>query len=306
MQPVGKRHIIRFEDFEIDVRTRELRRNNKPIRLQDLPTRLLILLATRAGELVTREEIERELWGDEHFVDFEHGINTAMRKVREALDENLDNPKFIETLPRKGYRFIASVQPGALDPEGSDSSDCRSATKQSAEAPASADSYASGAIESARTEIEQASRGPQGPTVAESPDFAVPTAPARKLFLITQAGYLAMYCALLFKLDDAGRVLNVLIGLTAAKSIPLLIALAVSGVAIRLFLLTSVGLNHPQAGIKYRRLYPIVLLLDMVWAASPLLLFEKIGMGLAMASLAGLAYLPFSQRILMSSIYPTD
>ena len=86
-------------------------------------------------------------------------------------------------------------------------------------------------------------------------------------------------------------------------SLPLLIAISLCGIAVRLFLITSVGFRHPNAGIKYRKLFPAVFILDMLWAASPLLLVEKVGV-LSLAGIAGLAYLPFSQRILMNSIYP--
>ena len=112
--------LLRFEDFELDLRTRELRRDGRLVKLQDLPIKLLALLAGRPGELIAREEIEKALWGEDQFVDFEHGINTAMRKIRDALEENADQPRFIETLPRKGYRFIARVEPvgpsGAVRP----------------------------------------------------------------------------------------------------------------------------------------------------------------------------------------------
>ena len=73
---------IRFESFELDLRTRELRKNGRIIKLQDQPGKLLALLACRAGELVTREEIEKALWDDDEFVEFEHAVNTAMRKIR--------------------------------------------------------------------------------------------------------------------------------------------------------------------------------------------------------------------------------
>src|SRR3990167_8218117 len=101
---------LRFESFELDLRTLELRKEGRVVKLQDQPVKLLALLASRPGELVLRGEIEKALWGDDEFVEFEHSINTAMRKIREALGDDLEKPRFIETLPRKGYRFIASVE----------------------------------------------------------------------------------------------------------------------------------------------------------------------------------------------------
>lgn len=113
MPPHEHQAWIRFESFELNLQTRELRKDGRPIRLQDQPGKLLVLLACRAGELVTRAEIEKALWREDEFVEFEHAVNTAMRKVREALGDDLERPRFIETLPRKGYRFIAAVETSA-------------------------------------------------------------------------------------------------------------------------------------------------------------------------------------------------
>ena len=101
---------LRFESFELDLDTVELRKNGRRIRLQDQPGRLLALLAARPGELVTRTEIQKTLWEEGQFVEFDHAVNTAIKKVREALDDDPENPRIIETLPRKGYRFIAPVE----------------------------------------------------------------------------------------------------------------------------------------------------------------------------------------------------
>jgi Tol biopolymer transport system component/DNA-binding winged helix-turn-helix (wHTH) protein len=101
---------LRFESFELDLDTVELRKNGRRIRLQDQPSRLLALLAGRPGELITRTEIQKTLWEEGQFVEFDHAVNTAIKKVREALNDDPENPKIIETLPRKGYRFIAVVE----------------------------------------------------------------------------------------------------------------------------------------------------------------------------------------------------
>jgi DNA-binding winged helix-turn-helix (wHTH) protein len=105
---------MRFADFEIDERAGVLRRSGERIRLQDLPFRLLMVLLRRAGDVVTRDELRAELWGSETFVDAEAGLNTAIGKIREALGDSADHPAFIETLPKRGYRFV-----GALAPENS-------------------------------------------------------------------------------------------------------------------------------------------------------------------------------------------
>src|SRR5205809_823104 len=95
--------------FEVDLRSGELRRNGVDVRIQVQPLRTLGLLLERAGEIVAREELRERLWPTE-FVDFDHSLNTAIRKLREALGDSAENPRFIETLARRGYRFIAPVQ----------------------------------------------------------------------------------------------------------------------------------------------------------------------------------------------------
>src|SRR5688572_27310181 len=107
---------VRFESFELDLDTCELRKNGRRVRLQDQPGRLLTLLAGRPGELVTRTEIQKTLWEEGRFVEFDHAVNTAIKKVREALEDDPETPRIIETLPRKGYRFIAPLEWVEEDP----------------------------------------------------------------------------------------------------------------------------------------------------------------------------------------------
>src|SRR4051812_9080166 len=102
--------VVRFQPFELDLGSGELRKHGHPVRLQDQPSRLLILLASRPGELVSRSEIQKALWGDDQFVEFDHAINTAIKKIREVLNDDPEKPRLIETVPRKGYRFIATVE----------------------------------------------------------------------------------------------------------------------------------------------------------------------------------------------------
>ena len=86
----------------------ELRKRGLKVRLQDQPFQILVMLLERPGELVTRQEIHRRLWPADTFVDFDHGLNNAINRLREALGDSAETPRFIETLPRKGYRFIAA------------------------------------------------------------------------------------------------------------------------------------------------------------------------------------------------------
>src|SRR2546430_7698483 len=102
--------LLRFGVFELDPKSGELRRAGVEINLPPQPAKVLVLLATRAGQLVTREELRQQIWGEETFVDFEHGLNSCIKQIRAALDDHAEAPRYIETRPRRGYRFIAPVQ----------------------------------------------------------------------------------------------------------------------------------------------------------------------------------------------------
>src|SRR5437870_9145988 len=99
--------LVRFGEFEADSSAGQLRRRGLRVRLADQSFRVLSLLLERAGEVVTREELRRELWTEETFVDFESGMNSAIKRLRYALGDSAQKPRFVETLPRRGYRFIA-------------------------------------------------------------------------------------------------------------------------------------------------------------------------------------------------------
>src|ERR1700684_2077837 len=101
---------IRFDAFELDLVTGELRRRGRVVRLAPQPTRILAILASRSTHLVSREEIMAEVWGQDVFVGFEHGLNFCIRQIRNALGDEADHPRFIETVPRRGYRFIAPLK----------------------------------------------------------------------------------------------------------------------------------------------------------------------------------------------------
>lgn len=105
----GPVRVIRFGSFEADLHSRELRKSGIRIKLHDQPFQILTMLLERPGELVTREEIRKRLWPDETYVNFDHGLNNAVNRLREALGDSADSPRFIETLPRRGYRFNATV-----------------------------------------------------------------------------------------------------------------------------------------------------------------------------------------------------
>src|SRR5229473_3454543 len=101
---------VRFGVFEFDFRSRELRKHGIRIKLQEQPCQILAFLLERRGEMVTRDELQRHLWPSDTFVDFDHSLNTAVMRLREALNDSSENPRFIETLPRRGYRFVAPFE----------------------------------------------------------------------------------------------------------------------------------------------------------------------------------------------------
>jgi len=101
--------VLRFATFAADVRAGELRRQGKRVKLQEQPFQVLVVLLQRAGNVVTREELRSQIWSEDTFVDFDNSLNTAINRIREALGDSADNPRFIETLPRRGYRFIGDV-----------------------------------------------------------------------------------------------------------------------------------------------------------------------------------------------------
>lgn len=113
---------LRFGEFDLDVKAGELRRNGVRRKLQPQPFKLLVLLVSRAGDLVTRDEIRRELWPEGTFVDFDQAVNFSIKQIRDVLRDIPDRPLYIETVPKRGYRFIAPVDSGAA---GSTSPDAR-------------------------------------------------------------------------------------------------------------------------------------------------------------------------------------
>jgi len=104
------RGVVRFNSFEVDLRAGELRRHGIRLKLQDQPFRLLELLLERPGDLVTREELQKRIWPSDTFVDFDRGLNNAVKRLRETLADSAESPRYIETLPKRGYRFIARIE----------------------------------------------------------------------------------------------------------------------------------------------------------------------------------------------------
>src|ERR1700756_3699991 len=117
--PDSLRPSVRFAHFEVDFRAGELRKHGRRIRLQDQPLRVLAMLVERPGEVVTRDELRLQLWPADTFVDFDHGLNSAVARLRESLNDSAEQPRYVETVPRRGYRFIGAIEGPELISEAS-------------------------------------------------------------------------------------------------------------------------------------------------------------------------------------------
>lgn len=269
----GRQHALyRFGSYEADPGTGELRKSGVRVRLQDQPFAVLMMLLERPGELVTRVEIREKLWSNDTFVDFDHALNTVVNKLREALGDSASNPRFIETLTRRGYRFLAPVQ------RVENGETAARQTPLSAAPPANDEQFAI---------LTQPSEVP-----------AVPRAYARALFALIQIMYLVFYVEALSRLPAVDRILAHWFG-RRTWILVVLIVTAVVGVPIRLFLLSAAAFNLRQLGQKFMRLFPIILAFDVLWALAPFLLIRTTGWGGALAASAALLYVPFSQRTLL-------
>src|SRR6266849_11112016 len=145
MEGLARARRMRFGVFETDLPSGELRKHGLKIRLQDQPFQILLMLLERPREVVTREELRQKLWSADTFVDFDVGLNTAVKKLRDALADSAESPRYVETLPRRGYRFIASVEdaipaiaPGPLPSIGTGQAEAASVAKPAEDAPAAA------------------------------------------------------------------------------------------------------------------------------------------------------------------------
>jgi cholera toxin transcriptional activator len=260
--------IVRFGVFELDLAAGELRKNGAKLRLQEQPLQVLTLLLERAGDVVTRDEMRQKLWPADTFVDFDHSLNTAVNKLRETLGDSASSPRYIETLARRGYRFIAPLQ-----------------------------NYAGTAPGHA---IERSS-------AALHPELEVPIPHrwlTRGLFALIQAMYLIFYMSALFRLHAIqGIAESFLLGWRATLLVAAVMVTAGVGIPLRCYLLSAVGFDHQRLGEKFQQIFPFVLALDQLWAVAPFLLTQKIGLGAAFAASAALLYVPFSERTLIRMAY---
>jgi DNA-binding winged helix-turn-helix (wHTH) protein len=275
--------MYRFGVFEADGATGELRRQGVHIRLNAQPFQVLLMLLERPGELLTRDEICRELWPDGTFVDYEHGVNSAINRIREALGDTASSPRYIQTLARRGYRFLTPVVVAPVERPSPD----REISNPIAESAIPVSSTLASAPESS------------GHTILASPQELpkTPYSVVQMLFILLQLMYLAFYVGALANLAEIQDLLSALP--EAAHAFTLLIVTAAALLPVRIFVLFSALFHAPGVRVKFLRIWPALLLLDELWSLSPFLLLHHINFGLALASTALLVYSPFAQRSLV-------
>lgn len=271
--PSQKQGLVRFGVFEADLEVRELRKHGRRVRLQDQPFAILAILLERPGAIVSREDLREKLWPADTFVDFDHSLNTAINKIREVLGDSASSPRFVETVARRGYRFLADVQ-----------SDVRADGRSGSNVPAATTTMST--------------------SVDIPPEVIVHRGLVRALFGLAQLMYLIFYVEALFHWRAVDRIEVFNIGAPLVPGV--VIVTAAIGIPLRLYLLSAVGFDHQQLGAKFHKIFLGVLLLDLLWAIAPFLIVEKVGFGPAFGSTAALLYVPFAERTLvrMAYLYP--
>jgi DNA-binding winged helix-turn-helix (wHTH) protein len=296
MEETDTSRLFRFGVYEAAENSGELRKQGRRLRLQSQPFQVLLMLLERPGAVVTREEIRLRLWPEGTFVDFDHGLNTAINKLRETLGDSAGNPRFIETLAKRGYRFIAPVElvePGAIQPAPAASEIARCPDPEAPCAP----------------RMEQQPQSEPEPAVNEASALTrfltqphqVPRPPGglvRALFLLIQIMYLCFYLASLARLGEVGSMLSGMMRHGWALMALLMVTAAIA-IPARLYLIMAVLFEAPGFKGNFGRLFPFLFPLDELWALAPFLLVPQIGFGLALGATAALIYVPFAQRSLV-------
>lgn len=261
--PAGR--VLRFGVFEVDLAAAELRKSGARVRLQEQPFQILTLLLERPGEIVSREDLRQKLWPADTFVDFDHSLNTAVNKLREALGDSASSPRYVETLARRGYRFLAPVQ----------------TTEPKAAAAAPAEVHP-------ELDLPLPHRGL-----------------TRGLFALIQIMYLIFYLSALFHLTQIDHIADSFLpGWGSFAIVVAVLVTGGVGIILRCYLLSAVGFDYGRLRDKFERLFLLVLPLDQLWAVAPFLIAGQIGFGAAFAACAALLYVPFAERTLLRMAYP--
>ncbi|MGA9062962.1 MAG: winged helix-turn-helix domain-containing protein [Terracidiphilus sp.] len=277
----------RFGTFEADAATGELRRQGLRVKLNAQPFQVLLMLLERPGQLLTREEISRKLWPDGTFVDYEHGVNSAVNRIREALGDLAGSPRFIETLARRGYRFLGPVERIISGPD-SPGQDSQPALREPT-APAS------GEPATIPAEPEPQPRTRILATPQDLPKVSYPV--VQTLFVLFQLMYLGFYVGALANLAEIADLLSPLPRATLVFRVLILTAAIL--IPARAFVLCAALFHAPGFRQKFLKLWPFLLLFDVLWSLSPFLLLHHINIGLALACTTLLVYSPFAQRSLV-------
>jgi cholera toxin transcriptional activator len=271
----------KFDEFEADLRAAELRKNGNRLKLQLQPFQVLVALLERPQEVVTREELRQRLWPQDTFVDFDHGLNTAMVKLRDVLGDSASKPKFVETIAKRGYRFLGTAE-------------------VISDQPAPAEPKTSAPAEVVQAAVSNPNLQPA--SIPAETDSALPRASrntARLLFILTQIMYLIFYLSALFRWENTYKASFNIWGRAGATAFVVYMSTSMVGIAVRLYLISATAMDYHLLGNKYRVLTPALFLLDIIWALSPLLIADRIGLGFALGACAALVYMPFAQRTLM-------
>ena len=266
----------RFGKFEADASTGELRRQGVRIKLNAQPFQVLLLFLGQPGEILTREGISRELWPDGTFVDYEHGLNSAVNRIREALGDTASNPRFIETLARRGYRFLAPVE------------------RFGEEVPAAPGAMVQEQVQALTTPPVNIRR-PILATPADLPEASYRV--VQTLFILMQLMYVGFYVGALANLTEIGDLFSVLPFATQALMVTVVTAAVL--IPVRAFLVCAVLFHAPRVREQFGKLWLLLLPLDVLWSLSPFLLLHHINYGLALSCTALLVYSPFAQRSLV-------
>jgi cholera toxin transcriptional activator len=273
----------RFGIFEVDSTTGELRRNGVRVKLNSQPLQVLFMLLDRPGEMLTREEICRELWPDGTFVDYEHGVNSAVNRLREALGDKASNPRFVETLARRGYRFLVPVVlvPVVLAPVEQIAVGAGQISDERAVAPPA--ETKAGFLDSVLAAPED---------LPKSSHSVV-----QVLFVLLQFMYVGFYVGALANLAEINELFSPLT--FATQIFVVMIVTAALMIPVRTFLVCAVLFHAPGMREKFRKVWPFLVLLDGLWSLAPFLLLHHISFGLALACTTLLVYSPFAQRSLI-------
>jgi DNA-binding winged helix-turn-helix (wHTH) protein len=265
------RRVFCFGVFEADEARGELRKRGIRVKLHAQPFQVLLLLLERPADVVTREEMRQRLWGRDTFVDFDHGLNSAVNKIREALDDSASQPRYVETISGKGYRFIAPV------------------TLRGTETPPAASPPTNGAVSKPLA------------TILSTPEELPPARRKllRTLLVLVQIMYLAFYLAALANLREIDAIFLEAELLPPAALMAVLVTTAAALIPVRLYLLAAIAFDLRQLPSKFGKMFPVLLFLDLLWALSPFLLTHYVSTGLALGMSAPLIYLPFAQRSLI-------